>query len=197
MISGHLEFSPLPLMPAKRANTSEGLQDRTTAVFDGELCVSIEPAWTPRSRKEVWLHSACKMLLRKIDSPPELLIIHNAFHQHQYQKVIDFDTSGLSAENALPARILQLRAQIAMGKVQEVLADVEGEDDVPDLAAVKALARYAAGDTSQALEAVSRLAESSPENATVQVLGGTVLQAAGKSEEALALLTKHSGSLEA
>jgi coatomer subunit epsilon len=44
---------------------------------------------------------------------------------------------------------------------------------------------------------VSRLAESSPENATVQVLGGTVLQAAGRSEEALALLTKHSGSLEA
>ncbi|MCJ1251076.1 hypothetical protein MMC30_008307 [Trapelia coarctata] len=127
----------------------------------------------------------------------ELLTIHNAFHQGQYQKVIDFDTSSLSAENALPARVLQLRAQIASGQAEEVLADIEGEDDVPDLAAVKALALYSAGDSDTAVSEVEELAVASPENMTVQVLGGTVLQAAGKSEEALALLTKHSGSLEA
>jgi coatomer protein complex subunit epsilon len=125
------------------------------------------------------------------------LTIFNAFHQAQYQKVIDFDTSSLSSENALPARILQLRAQIASGQAEEVLADVEGEDEVPDLAAVKALALYGTGNTSTAVKEIEELAATSSENATVQVTGGTVLQAAGKSEEALALLMKHSGSLEA
>ena len=127
----------------------------------------------------------------------ELLTIHNAFHQGQYQKVVDFDIGSLSAENALAARVLQLRAQVATGQAEEVLADVEGEDEVPDLAAVKALAQYSAGQTSEAVSSIEKLATASPENMTVQVLGGTILQAAGKSEEALALLTKHSGSLEA
>ena len=127
----------------------------------------------------------------------ELLTIHNAFHQGQYQKVIDFDTSSLSTENALAARVLQLRAQIATEQGEEVLADVEGENEVPDLAAVKTLAQYSAGQTSEAVRSIEKLATASPENVTVQVLGGTILQAVGKSEEALALLTKHSGSLEA
>ena len=126
-----------------------------------------------------------------------MLSIHNAFHQCHYQKVIDFDTGSLSAENALPARVLQLRAQIASGQADEVLADIEGEDDIPDLAAVKALAQYTSGDTFAALKQVEDLAIGSSDNVTVQVVGGTVLQAAGKSEDALALLTKHSGSLEA
>ena len=74
----------------------------------------------------------------------ELFNIQTAFYQGQYQTVIDFDTSSFSAENVLPARILQLRAQIASGQAEEVLADVEGEDEVPDLAAVKAFAQYIA-----------------------------------------------------
>lgn len=124
--------------------------------------------------------------------------MHNAFHQGQYQTVIESDTTSLSASNALPARVLQLRAQIAMGQAEEALADIEGEDDdEPDLAAVKALARHTIGKTSEALSEVEQLVSSSSENTTVQILGGTVLQAAGKSEEALALLTKHQGNLEA
>ena len=125
------------------------------------------------------------------------MTIHNAFHQGQYQKVIDFDTSSLSAENALPGRVLQLRAQIAIGQVEEVLADIGGEDEVPDLAAVKALAQYSIGSTTEATKEAEYLATTSSENMMVQILGGTVLQAAGKGEEALALLAKHSGSLEA
>ncbi|MCJ1286429.1 hypothetical protein MMC26_005774 [Xylographa opegraphella] len=127
----------------------------------------------------------------------ELLTIHNDFHQGQYQKVIDFDTSSLSAENALPARVLRLRAQIASGQAEAVLADIEGEDEVPDLAAVKALAQYSIGSTTEAIKEAEYLATTSSENMMVQILGGTVLQAAGKGEEALVLLTKHSGSLEA
>ncbi|KAK3685752.1 coatomer epsilon subunit-domain-containing protein [Podospora appendiculata] len=126
----------------------------------------------------------------------ELINIHNHFHQGQYQDVIDYDTSSLSSENALPARVLQLRAQIALGQAEDVLADVQGETE-PELEAVGALAEYTTGNVDSAVKTVEKLAQSSADNATVQVLGGAVLQAAGKSDEALALLSQHSGNLEA
>lgn len=111
--------------------------------------------------------------------------------------MVDFDTSALSSENHLPARVLQLRAKIALGQTDQVLADVDGEEDTPDLAAAKALAQQTAGDSESALKLAQDLAENYPDNATVQALGGTVLQAQGLSEEALALLAKHQGNLEA
>jgi coatomer subunit epsilon len=135
--------------------------------------------------------------LATILTQTELLNIHNAFHQGQYQKVVDFDTAALSSNNTLAARVLQLRAQIELGQSDDVLADVEGEEDEPDLAAVKAYALYESGKQLEGLKQAEGLAASSGENGTVQVLAGTVLQAAGKSEEALALLTKHQGNLEA
>ncbi|KAL4900946.1 hypothetical protein BDW74DRAFT_89078 [Aspergillus multicolor] len=128
----------------------------------------------------------------------ELINIHNAFHQGQYQAVLDFNTASFSPENALPARILQLRAQLALGHTDDVLADIEGEtEETPDLAAVKALAQYVGGNVEAAAQLAQELAENYPDNTTVQVLGATVLQGAGKSEEALTLLGKHQGSLEA
>nr|AAW79566.1 epsilon-COP [Aspergillus nidulans] len=128
----------------------------------------------------------------------ELINIHNAFHQGQYQSVIDFNTSSFSPENALPARILKLRAQVALGNTDDVLADIEGEtEESPSLSAVKALAQFAAGNAEAATQLAQDLAENYPDDATVQVLGGTVLQNVGKSEEALALLGKHQGNLEA
>jgi coatomer protein complex subunit epsilon len=123
----------------------------------------------------------------------ELINIHNHFHQGQYQEVVDFDVSALSPENALPARVLQLRARIALGQAEDVLADVQGETE-PELQAVGALAEQALGNTEKAVQAVEALAQSAGDNATVQVVGGTVLQAAGKSEEALALLGRHQGN---
>lgn len=127
----------------------------------------------------------------------ELLNIYNAYHQGQYSAVIDFDTSSLSKENKLPARVLKLRARIALGQEEDVIAELEGEDDVPDISAVTAFAQYTSGNVSEALELVEQLAENYPENGTVQILGGTVLQGAGKSDEALALLEKHQDNLEA
>ncbi|RWA07982.1 hypothetical protein EKO27_g7128 [Xylaria grammica] len=109
----------------------------------------------------------------------ELINIHNHFHQGQFQEVVDFDTSSLSSENEVPARVLVLRARIALGQAEDVLAD------------------SALGQTDDAAQAIEELAESAGDNQTVQVLGGIVLQAAGKSDEALALLSKHSGSLDA
>ncbi len=126
----------------------------------------------------------------------ELINIHNHFHQGQYQEVVDYDTSSLSAENALPARVLQHRARVALGQGEDVAADVQGEPE-PELVAVGALAELSLGRTESAAEAIEKHVatdESAADNATVQVVGGTVLQAAGKSEKALALLSKHSGN---
>ena len=123
----------------------------------------------------------------------ELLNIHNHFHQGQFQEVINFDTAGLSSENALPARVLSLRAQIALGQAEDVLADVQGDSE-PDLMAVAALAELKAGNDTKALKIAEKLAQDNADNGSVQVLCGTVLQAAGKSEEALALLLQHQGN---
>lgn len=123
----------------------------------------------------------------------ELINIHNYFHQGQYQEVIDFDTSSFSAENALPARVLALRSQIALGNAEDVLADVKGESE-PELQALGAFAQFTLGKVDAAVQAVEKLASSAGDNATVQIIGGTVLQNAGKSEEALALLSQHQGS---
>ena len=111
--------------------------------------------------------------------------------------MIDFDTSSLSPENKIPARILQLRSQIAVGQAKEVLARIGKEGKAPDFTAVKAFAQYSSGSTSNAVAEIEKLAEVESENTTVQILGGSVLQAAGKTEEALSLLSKHQGSLEA
>jgi coatomer protein complex subunit epsilon len=103
----------------------------------------------------------------------------------------------LSPENQIPAQVLKLRARIALGQYDEALADPSIEEDSPDLSAVKALALHSSGNTDAALQLAQELAENYPDNNTVQVLAATVLQAQGLSEEALALLAKHQGNLEA
>lgn len=123
----------------------------------------------------------------------ELLNLHNFFHQGQYQQAIDFDTSSLSPENALPARVLSLRAQLALGQVDDVIADVQGEKQ-PELIAIGALADWENGNQSRALGTAEKLASTYGENATVQIVAGLVLQKGGHSEEALTLLGKHQGS---
>lgn len=62
---------------------------------------------------------------------------------------------------------------------------------------MKAFAEYTEGEKESSVAAVETLVASASDNATVQVLGATVLQNEGRSEEALALLGKHQGSLEA
>jgi coatomer protein complex subunit epsilon len=123
----------------------------------------------------------------------ELLNLRNHFDQGQWQEAVDFDTTGLSALNKLPARVISLRARINLGQAEEVIADVQGEQEV-ELVAVGALAEFVAGNESKALKTAEKLASDSADNSTVQVLAGTVLQAAGKSEEALALLSQHQGN---
>jgi coatomer protein complex subunit epsilon len=111
--------------------------------------------------------------------------------------VIDFDTSSLSTQNTLPARVLALRARIGSGQAKEVMDELKGKEEGPELAAVAAYAQYAAGNHSAGAMAMDALVEASSDNGIVQVLGGTVLQAEGRSDEALALLAKHQDNLEA
>lgn len=62
---------------------------------------------------------------------------------------------------------------------------------------MKALAQHSAGDEETAVKTAQELAENYPENASVLVCAGTVLAATGREEEALGVLSKHQGSLDA
>jgi coatomer protein complex subunit epsilon len=75
----------------------------------------------------------------------------------------------------------------------------ESKANSPDLVAVRILAEYlkAPSEDSKAVTKAQELAKKEGDNLTVQLLCGTVLANAGLVEEALALLAKHQGSLDA
>ncbi|KAK5683683.1 hypothetical protein LTS12_029172, partial [Elasticomyces elasticus] len=84
----------------------------------------------------------------------------------------------------------------------EALSDIQSDSadgDKPELVAVKALAQFAAGDTEGAEKVALDLVAKTEgdDNANVLVCCGIVLQGAGRSEEALTVLGRHQGSLEA
>ncbi len=89
-----------------------------------------------------------------------------------------------------------MRAKIACGQANDVLTELEGASE-PDLIAVKAFAEYSTAKKEEAAATIEELASTDSDNTTVQVIGGIVLHLEGKSEEALSLLSKHQGSLEA
>ncbi|KAF1962139.1 hypothetical protein CC80DRAFT_434924 [Byssothecium circinans] len=125
----------------------------------------------------------------------ELINIHTAFHAGAYQQVLDFDISSFSSSNALPSRILKLRSQIALGQAQDVASSL-AKETTPDLVAVRLLAENELGKN--VLSEVRKLVEKEgQENLTVQLVGGIVLERAGETEEALNVLSKHEGSLDA
>jgi coatomer protein complex subunit epsilon len=109
--------------------------------------------------------------------------------------VLDFDTSSFSSSNALPVRVLKLRSQIALGQASSVSSELASEK-TPDLIAVKLLADLEQGK--DVAGQAKKLAEQyGQENLTVQIVGGIILERVGETEEALALLSKHEGSLDA
>lgn len=121
--------------------------------------------------------------------------IHTAFHAGAHQQVVDFDTSAFSAENALPVRVLKLRSQIALGQSKEVASSL-AKESTPDLLAVRLLAEYEGGK--DVVGDVKKLVEKAgQENLTVQLIAGIILERAGETEEALNVLSKHQGSLDA
>nr|POE47812.1 coatomer subunit epsilon [Quercus suber] len=128
----------------------------------------------------------------------ELVNIHTAFVQSQYTSVLsDFSTSDFSSSNALPVQILQHRAQCALGQYDEVLSAVSASaaKSSPDLAAVRLYAQFLKNGAGA--DEAGQLAESSGDNLTVQLLCGSILAQTDRQEQALALLAKHQGSLDA
>ncbi|KAF2005761.1 hypothetical protein P154DRAFT_518480 [Amniculicola lignicola CBS 123094] len=125
----------------------------------------------------------------------ELINIHTAFHAGAFQQVLEFDTSSFSSTNKLPARILKLRSQIALGQSKAVASELSSEK-TPDLVAVRLLAESESGK--DVVADIKKLVEQhGQENLTVQLLAGIILSKAGEVEEALAVLSKHQGSLDA
>ncbi len=129
----------------------------------------------------------------------ELAPLHTAFHQGQHALASTLELPSLAPSNTIPARVLQLRARLALGQAEAVLAEVEGET-APELQAVGALARVLSGDVEGGVEVVEGLVEELKEggddNGVVRVLGGVVFVVAGRVEEALALVGGHQGSCE-
>lgn len=127
-------------------------------------------------------------------SEVELVDLRDHFAAGRFQEVVDYDTTSLSPENKVPAHILALRAKVALGEAKEALAEIKDAESGPEYSALKAYAQHATGKTAEALKAAEALAASAPDNATVQLLAGSVLQSEGKTEEALALLSQHQGN---
>ena len=113
--------------------------------------------------------------------------------------VVDFDTSAFAETNTLQARILKLRAHIQLGQADRVISELNSEaESNPDLNAVRILAQHTQKPSDQSIiEKAATLAKSNGQNLTVQLLCGTMLANAGRKDEALALLAKHQGSLDA
>lgn len=112
----------------------------------------------------------------------ELVNLHTAFTQAQYTAVLnDFSASDFSESNRLPVKVIQYRAQCALGQHKEVISSISTSDaqSTPDLAAVKAFASYEASSGSKGLEGAQSLVEEHGDNLSVQLLCGTVLAKAG------------------
>lgn len=130
----------------------------------------------------------------------ELQTIHTAFTQSQYTSVLaDHDSSSFSEPNHLPAQILQYRAQCALGNYDEVISSISDSDAkaCPDLSAARTYAAYLKNPSAGAVGEAERLAEQYGDNPTVQLLCSSIFTLAGNTDAALALLSKHQGSLDA
>ncbi|KAK5745717.1 hypothetical protein LTR17_001218 [Elasticomyces elasticus] len=130
----------------------------------------------------------------------ELLNIHTAFVQGQYEAVLsDYNFSTYSQSNHLPVQVLQYRARCALGQYDEVIGAISDSDarSKPDLAAVRTYASYLSTQSSGAVQEAERLAEQEGDNLSVQLLCGTILARADKAEQAAQLLSRHTGSLDA
>lgn len=123
----------------------------------------------------------------------ELFNLQNSLYQGRFAETLEFEITNLSEENKLPAQVLQLKAQLALGRLDEVISETKGKTS-PELFAIGALAEFLRGNVSEALSAIESLEK--PEGAAL-VPVATILHGAGKSDEALALLGTHQANLEA
>ncbi|CCU76473.1 unnamed protein product [Blumeria hordei] len=123
----------------------------------------------------------------------ELANLQNTFHQGQFKEVLDYQISDLSPEHKSQAKVLALRAQIALGNVDEVWEKVKDETE-PDLVALRAFIQVMKGDEAEAVTTIQDLGRV---EGPALVLAALVMHRAGKSDAALDILGAHQGDLEA
>jgi coatomer subunit epsilon len=96
------------------------------------------------------------------------------------------------------AQLYKYRAQIELGQSTVVASELGGSGSTgAGFEAVKAYAEYRSGEKEKAMEDLAELIEADGDDDTVQVIGGTMLFAEGKVDEALELLSRHENNLEA
>jgi hypothetical protein len=199
--SASRDFHPVLLVDGTDATLDPTTSCTTTQLYQPRTRTLNDPLERPKDQKKK--KAKTSKIMDPFSSDGELVNIHTAFIQGQYQLVLsDFNPSDFSESNRLAVQILQHRAQIELGNASEVLSAVPASkaSSSPDLAAVRIYATFASKrgpyDDATVAEA-EKLAEQQGENLTVQLLCGTVLARAGKQELALQLLAKHQGSLDA
>lgn len=130
----------------------------------------------------------------------ELFTIQRAFYSGDYEQVVSIDPETFTETNVVHAQVLVARAQIALGRHQELLASLSGVTaDEVELSVVKQFALYTLGGSGRAaaLGELEQAIKAHKTNQTVQYIGGLVLVAEQRLDEALELLSLHEGSLEA
>jgi coatomer protein complex subunit epsilon len=137
----------------------------------------------------------------------ELFAIRNLFALGSYQSVINDISSArvtLSESAALEAKVFLYRAYIAQGKYNLVISEINSSHPV-ELQAVKLLAVYmqanAKGDATAKSGTVTQIMELLSEgtnaiNATIQIVGATILYNESLLEDALKVLYSHGRNLE-
>jgi coatomer protein complex subunit epsilon len=145
------------------------------------------------------------------DTLEELTDLHSALHQGQFQRVVDFDVASVSSAVQPHARLLQVRALLGLGRAADAaklaLTSGAGHDaTLADAAAAccavitelhPATGAGAAEPSPAALAKLEALARGKPTELAIQLLCGTALVLSGRAEDALALLGRHEGSLDA
>jgi coatomer protein complex subunit epsilon len=133
------------------------------------------------------------------NSTTALSQLQNTFYQGQYSLAVSTDLSTFEADHKLLALSLILRAQIASGDAAAAIKKIDKSDQkgTPELKATRTLAQYVKGDKAAGTKAIEELIATEGDNGVVQVIGAILLQNEGRSEEAITLLGKHQGNLEA
>lgn len=130
--------------------------------------------------------------------------IHTAFHQNLFQNVIDTDVSSFSESNTIAVQLLRLRSRIALQQYDQALSELKKlPSPTTEYKAVERCLAYLKAAKAQrttvaetALQQVSELSKSNPDNANVQILCATALAASGNLDDALACLAPHKNKID-
>lgn len=126
-----------------------------------------------------------------------LFSTRNLFYQGNYKQVVEDNApANLSVEEELQHSVYVARSLIVLGQAADVAMQyVEAPE--PELGIVGCLAAVVNGQDDAVERAEAVIAQYGTVNEVVQVVGATILELAGRRDEALKLLAHHEGSLEA